>query len=150
MHKGEGRVFIPAGARFKERINSSFRSTQRVPREGLGKWYDRDVRRLIFLAGKSVGSKESPFRVDGESWMIVRGYNAIVHYRIAEEGDSFSTHHFPIRNPEKEARERQREKRRKRLLNSKNPYIRKRERFKARGGLYRMGHRSENGVFTGY
>ena len=150
LHAGEGRVFIPAGARFKERRKNSFRRTQRVPKEGAGKWYKRDVRRLIWLAGRSVGTEEHPFKVEGDAWMIVRGYNAVVQFKIAEKGEEYVQHRFPIRDPKKEEEERKRERERLERLNSDDPEERERERFKEAGGLYKMGKRSEDGVFNGY
>ncbi len=150
LRAGEGRVFIPAGARFKERIKNSFRHTKRVPRDGAGKWYDRNVRRLIFLAGKSVGTENHPFRVEGDSWLIVRGYNAVVQFKMAEKGEQYAKYRFPIRDPKKEEEERRRERERLNRVNSNDPNVRAQARFKEAGGLYRMSKRSKGGVFTGY
>ena len=150
LRKGEGRVFIPAGARFKERRNNSFRKTQRVPKEGAGQWYARDVRRLIWLAGKSVGTKDHPFKVEGDSWLIIRGYNAVVQFQIAEKGDQYVQHRFPLRDPRKEEEELKRERERLARLNSDDPQVRALERFKEAGGLYSLNKRDDGGVFNGY
>jgi len=150
LHEGTGRVFLPAGARFKERRNGSFGKTQSVPADEPGRWYDRNVRRLLFLAGKSVGTIDHPVAVEGDSWMLVRGYNAAVQFKMDEKGADYALYRFPLRDPDKEAKDEQREKDRVRRLNSNDQLEREHEQYKQAGGLYGQSRRDGGGLFNGF
>lgn len=152
LHDGPGRVFIPDGARYKERRDGSFGPTLRVdaPAGEAGVWMGRDVRRLFFLAGDAVGTKDDPIRIEGKAWCIVRGYNAIVHFTISEKGPDETVYRFPIRDPKKDAEEERKRKEQARIAAIRDPWVREREAFEAKGGLEWLGRRADGGVFNGY
>ena len=145
IREEQGECLIPAGARFKEKKDGGgYGNTQKAPSSDSGTWYDNSVRRLIFLAGRSVGSPEHPLTLKGDGWLIVRGYNAVVKYRIDENSEEV-LYRFPLRNPEAEAREAASQKR----LRSRDPLVRAKERYVRDGGLKSESY-YQNGVFNGF
>jgi hypothetical protein len=145
LREGQGRCFIPAGARFKEKQGTGgFGQTIEVPESNGGTWYDNSVRRLIFLAGHSVGSEDYPLTLQGDGWLVVRGYNAVVVYKINEK-DEETKYRFPIRDTEAEAKEAASQKR----LRSRDAMVRAKERY-VRSGALRSSNYYHGGVFNGF
>jgi len=143
IRKNQGRLQIPVGARYKEKHDrGSFGSTKKLSSRDEDKWFEPDARRIVFLAGRSVGTKEKPLILEGDSSLIVRGYNAAVCYKIDEKDEEVS-YRFPLRDAEAEAKEVESLAR----LNSANPFIRAKERFLRAGGL--MAKRNGR-IFNGF